>query len=495
LTIEDLIKICKPVDISGDEPYAIRSLQQDSRQVKEDDVFIAIRGMNSDGHQFIEDAIARGASIIICEEPYYTDDKGVSIIEVEETRPLLGKLAQAFQGNPSKSLTNIAVTGTNGKTTVATLVWQVLNHLGEEVGLLGTVTKHYGGKEEKSRLTTADPVEIATDMKNMLESGCTIVSMEVSSHALDQLRTSGIEWDVAAYTNLSHDHLDYHKSMENYAAAKKRLFDSLDSTAWAVINFDDSYGELMVENCDAKIIDFSFKKKTSIQCTIVRSNQAGSLIKIDDIEVKTPLVGTFNAYNVTEAFLICTALGYDAKEVSNALSTCFGAPGRLEKVNKPTDKDLPLVIVDYAHTPNALENVASTLSDIKESDQPLVIVFGCGGDRDKAKRPEMAKVAEAYGDTILVTSDNPRSESPESILKDIESGFSGKANWKPVVSRKEAIETAIREAPAYAIILIAGKGHETYQEINGDRLPFDDREIAREALDNRNSGKKSGEAR
>ncbi len=493
MTIEDLIKICKPVDISGDEPYAIRSLQQDSRQVKEDDVFIAIRGMNSDGHQFIEDAIAKGASVIICEEPYYTDDKGVSIIEVEETRPLLGKLAQAFQGNPSRSLTNIAVTGTNGKTTVATLVWQILNHLGEEVGLLGTVAKNYGGKEEKSRLTTADPVEIASDMKNMLDSGCTVVSMEVSSHALDQLRTSGIEWDVAAFTNLSHDHLDYHKNMEGYAAAKKRLFDSLESTAWAVINFDDPYGESMIEDCKAKIIDFSFKRDTSIKCNLIRSDQAGSLIQIDDIEVNTPLAGLFNAYNVTEAFLICTALGYDADEVSKTLSACYGAPGRLEKVNKPEDSGMPLVFVDYAHTPNALENVASTLNEIKQSDQPFIIVFGCGGDRDKAKRPEMAEIAEKYADRILVTSDNPRSEDPESIIRDIESGFSRKANWESVISRKEAIESAIMNAPENAIILIAGKGHETYQEINGDRLPFDDRVVAGEALELRKSGKKPGE--
>jgi UDP-N-acetylmuramoyl-L-alanyl-D-glutamate--2,6-diaminopimelate ligase len=494
LTIEDLIKICKPVDISGDEPYAIRSLQQDSRQVREDDVFIAIRGLNSDGHQFVEDAIAKGASVIICEEPYYTNAKGVSIIEVEETRPLLGKLAQAFQGYPSRSLTNIAITGTNGKTTVSTLVWQILNHLGEEVGLLGTVTKNYGGQEEKSKLTTSDPVEIASDMKKMLDSGCTVVSMEVSSHALDQLRTSGIQWDVAAFTNLSHDHLDYHKSLDKYAAAKKSLFDGLDRTAWAVINFDDPFGELMIEDCDAKIIDFSFSKDTSIKCTLDSSDQYGSSIRIDDIKVETPLVGTFNAYNVTEAFLICTALGYDASEVSHAISTCFGAPGRLEKVNKPEDREnLPIVFVDYAHTPNALENVSSTLNEIKEAEQPLLIVFGCGGDRDKAKRPEMAKIAEKYGDNILVTSDNPRSENPELIIREIESGFSKKASWKSIVSRKEAIASAIREAPDNAIILIAGKGHETYQEINGDRIPFDDREEAREALDLRSSGKKTGE--
>jgi UDP-N-acetylmuramoyl-L-alanyl-D-glutamate--2,6-diaminopimelate ligase len=339
LTIEELIKICKPVDISGDEPYAIHSLRQDSRLVGEDDVFIAIRGIKSDGHQFIEQAISKGASVVICEEPYYTDDKGVTIIEVEETRPLLGKLAQAFQGYPASALTNIAVTGTNGKTTVATLVWQILNKLGEEVGLLGTVMKNFGDQEAQSRLTTADPIEIAADMRRMVDSGCTLLSMEVSSHALEQLRTAGIEWDVAAFTNLSHDHLDYHKTMDNYIAAKKRLFDSLKSSAWVIANFDDPNGQVMVKDCKAKIIGFSFEKESPIGCLLKKSDHSGSLIRVDDIEIETPLVGVFNAYNVTEAFLICTALGYDSEEVSMVLRTCQGAAGRLEKVNKTGEED------------------------------------------------------------------------------------------------------------------------------------------------------------
>jgi UDP-N-acetylmuramoyl-L-alanyl-D-glutamate--2,6-diaminopimelate ligase len=484
LTLEELIKICKPVDISGDEPYAIRSLQHDSRLVNEDDVFIALRGLQSDGHHFIEKAIKQGASVVICEEPYYTEDKGVTILEVEETRPIFGKLAQAFQGNPADSLTNIAVTGTNGKTTVATLVWQILHKLGEEVGLLGTVEKNYGdNRTSSSKLTTADPIEIAADMKKMVDSGCTILSMEVSSHALEQSRTSGIDWDVAAFTNLSHDHLDYHKTMENYAAAKKRLFDSLKNTAWAVVNFDDPYGPEMVKNCRAKIIDFSFGQDSSIRCKFVESDQSGSRIQIDDIDVTTPMVGRFNAYNVTEAFLICTALGYDSEDVSRALKSCQGAAGRLEKVNRDREHEhQPVVFVDYAHTPDALEKVAETLREIKKPEQQLVIVFGCGGDRDSAKRPVMAKIAEKYADKIIVTSDNPRTEDPEKIIRDIESGFSSSATWTSIISRKEAIHHSILKAPQNAIVLIAGKGHETYQEINGEKLHFDDREIAREAL-------------
>lgn len=484
MTLEELIKICKPVDISGDEPYAIHSLQHDSRQVSEDDVFIALRGLQSDGHNFIEKAIKQGASVVICEEPYYTEDKGVTILEVEETRPIFGKLAQAFQGNPADSLTNIAVTGTNGKTTVATLVWQILHKLGEEVGLLGTVEKNYGdSKTSNSILTTADPIEIAADMKKMVDSGCTILSMEVSSHALEQSRTSGINWDVAAFTNLSHDHLDYHKTMEKYAAAKKRLFDSLKSTAWAVVNFDDPYGPEMVKNCQAKIIDFSFGSDSSIQCKLVASDQSGSRIQIDDIDVETPLVGRFNAYNVTEAFLICTALGYDSEDVSGVLKSCQGAAGRLEKINRDGAlEQQPVVFVDYAHTPDALENVAETLRGIKKPEQQLIIVFGCGGDRDSAKRPAMAKIAEKYADKIIVTSDNPRTEDPEKIIRDIETGFSSSATWTSITSRKEAIHHSILKAPQNAIVLIAGKGHETYQEINGEKLQFDDREIARKAL-------------
>jgi len=495
LTLEQLIKICKPVDISGDEPYAIHSLQQDSRLVNEDDAFIAVKGLSVDGHQFIDDAIFRGASVIICELPFYTDDKGVTVIEVEETRPLLGRLAQAFQGNPADQLTTIAVTGTNGKTTVATLVWQTLQIMGEKTGLLGTIAKYYGKEKAESRLTTADPIELAADMKNMVDAGCKTVAMEVSSHALEQERTSGIKWDVATFTNLSHDHLDYHQNMKTYAAAKKKLFDSLEESSWAVVNFDDPYGPEMVNECDAKILDFSFNNNTSITCKLLESNENGILLSVDDIEIETPLVGTFNAYNVTEAFLCCTALGYDARKVASALKECAGAAGRLEKIIPVDETNLkPTVFVDYAHTPNALENVASTLKEIKTATQNLIIIFGCGGDRDKKKRPEMAKVAEKYADRIVVTSDNPRSEDPELIIKDIETGFSREGIWTSIASRKKAIETTISESTGNSIILIAGKGHETYQEIKGERVHFDDREIAANALKGIKESNKKQEA-
>ncbi len=496
MTLEELIKICNPVDISGDEPYAIRNLQQDSRLVKDDDLFIAVRGLRTDGHDFIEDAIFRGASVIVCEEPYYTDDKGVSVIEVEETRPLLGELAQAFHGYPADKLTTIGITGTNGKTTVATLTWQILQKIGIKTGLLGTVRKYYGTEESESRLTTADPIEIAGDLKKMVDAGCSTVSMEISSHALDQQRTSGINWDVAVFTNLSHDHLDYHKDFDHYASAKKKLFDSLNDNAWAIVNFDDPRGPFMIEDCASKIIDFSFQKNSSIHCKILESGEQGSLIQIDDIKVETPLPGRFNAYNVTEAFLTCTALGYDAQLISRAIKDCPGADGRLEKVTIDSDKgDKPTIFVDYAHTPDALKNAAVALSEVKQKQRPLLILFGCGGDRDTTKRPEMAEIAEQYADKIIVTSDNPRSEDPEKIIRDIEKGFSANAVWESIPSREEAIKHIIQEAPADGIILIAGKGHETYQEIKGKRIHFDDREVARQALQKLNTNPKNEEGK
>ncbi|MEX1063438.1 MAG: UDP-N-acetylmuramoyl-L-alanyl-D-glutamate--2,6-diaminopimelate ligase [Balneolaceae bacterium] len=494
MTFDHLISICKPETVSGDEPDAIGSLQQDSRLIRKADVFLAVRGLIMDGHDFIGDAVARGASAVICEELPALNTGGAVFIRVESTRKLAGQLAQAFQGYPSADLSTVAVTGTNGKTTVATLVWQVLQKMGVKSGLLGTVAKQYGDERSESRLTTADPVEIAADMRKMVNVGCTSLAMEVSSHALEQKRTDGINWNIAAFTNLSHDHLDYHGDMNRYVAAKRKLFDSLDRSACAVVNADDPCGPEMVKNCRAKIIYFSFGKEASVRCKLHRSDETGLHILVGDTEIFTPLTGLFNAYNVAEAFLICRELGYNSSRISGALRECGGAPGRLEKVTLHEETAIkPAVFVDYAHTPDALANVASTLEGIRKKDQLLVILFGCGGDRDMAKRPEMAKVAETYAGRIMVTSDNPRNEDPEKIIRDIEGGFYGSAEWTSVTSRKEAIRRAVLEAPANAIVLIAGKGHETVQEIGGKRMHFDDRDVARKALDQYNGIKKQPE--
>lgn len=472
----------------------IGSLRQDSREVRENDVFIAVQGLRSDGHRFIDEAIGKGASIVICEKPYETGSSEPAVIRVENTRSLLGKLAQAFRGDPSGELTLIGVTGTNGKTTVATLVWQALKELDVNTALLGTIVKQFDNHRIESNLTTADPIEIASDMRAFADAGCTHLVMEVSSHALDQNRTGGLNFKVAAFTNLTHDHLDYHGDLKSYAAAKKMLFDSLEENAWAIVNFDDPFGKKMTEDCSAHLLSFAFNHEAEVPCKLTRSTESGIEILIDDVRISSPLIGQFNACNVTEAFLMVKALGFPAEEIAKALEICQGAPGRLERVTPADQADLlPMVVVDYAHTPDALKNVAATLKHLKREDQRLIIVFGCGGDRDREKRPLMAQVAENYADETVITSDNPRSEDPEAILREIAGGFSKSAAWNEILSRKQAITETVLHAPADSIILIAGKGHETYQEIKGERSDFDDREVARQALNRRKNSEKPTE--
>ncbi|PKD44954.1 UDP-N-acetylmuramoyl-L-alanyl-D-glutamate--2,6-diaminopimelate ligase [Rhodohalobacter barkolensis] len=482
MTFDELIAFCDPISVQGNEPEKMGKLCLDSRKVNTGDIFIAIDGSQADGHSFVPQAVESGASVVIVEQEM-SPAGSEAVLLVKNTRELLSPLAQRLAGNPAEKLTIIAITGTNGKTTVATLVWQMLRELEQDVALLGTISKRINDTTFESKLTTSDPVELASDMKRCLESGCKYLVMEVSSHALDQKRVDGIPFEVAAYTNLSLDHLDYHSTMEEYADAKKILFDGLSSGSWAVINADDKYARHMVKNTSAKVIDFSFKENGTVNAEILKTTPEQTLLDVEGIKFFTPLVGKFNAYNVVEALLIGTALGYDGKLLADVLPACRGAEGRLEKVTtKNSTQSLPMVFVDYAHTPDALENVASTLSELKKENQKLLILFGCGGDRDRSKRPEMAKISEKYGDRVIVTSDNPRSEDPQKIIQDIETGFSSTFSYRSIVSRKEAIHTAITESSSNTIVLIAGKGHETYQEINGIRNHFDDREEAREAL-------------
>jgi len=490
VTFDQLISLCKPIDVSGPEPNTIGALTQDSRQVEEGSVFIAIKGFQVDGHTFIDDAIDNGASVIICEESFYTD-KDVCVLEVTDTRSLVGPLAQAFEGNPADKMKVIGITGTNGKTTVATLTYQALQKLGAKPSLLGTVAKRIGEKEVESQLTTSDPIELAADMAKMVEAGSTHLVMEVSSHALDQKRVDGIDFDVAAFTNLSHDHLDYHNNLKSYAASKKILFDNLDSQATAVINGDDKQANFIAMDCPANIIDFSFKKALAAECQVLSNTINGLVLRIGKTIIESPLVGTFNAYNLSEAFLICRALGYKDKEIADTLESLPGAAGRLERIEGSGQHGNPIVLVDYAHTPDALENVASTLADIKGENQELHIVFGCGGNRDKTKRPKMAKIAEEYADRITVTSDNPRDEEPDAIIDDTMEGFKDTEPVERLTDRRKAIEKAIYDGNPNTMILIAGKGHETYQEIAGERHDFDDRQIAREALGHRNGNSKN----
>lgn len=495
MTIDKLIEFCNPIRLEGECLRPLGKLCQDSRDIEPGDVFIAVKGVKSDGHNFIPEAIDGGAAAIIVQNDIEASP-GVCVITVKKTKKILGPLAQFFAEDPGGDLTIIGVTGTNGKTTVATLIWQVLTKLGVKASLLGTVEKRIITESFRSRLTTADPIELAADMKQMVQAGSTHLVMEVSSHALDQKRVKGISFDAAVFTNLSHDHLDYHPSFNHYASAKKKLFNNLDSTSWAITNADDSRGEWIVNSTPAKVISVSLKENGLMRCELKKSDISGLSILIDDIRIDSPLVGRFNAYNVIEALLTCTALGFDGARVAKLLAGCNGAPGRMERVstNKNT-RQKPTVFVDYAHTPDALDNVASTIKEFKKKKQKLTIVFGCGGDRDRKKRPVMAQISEKYADRIIVTSDNPRTEDPDSIIDEITTDFSDNTAYERVTSRREAIELSIKTAGKNDIILIAGKGHETYQEVNGVRSHFDDREIAKDALIALEPAEPTGEAR
>ena len=479
MNINELIEFVSPLDTSSYRPEGdIGSLVQDSRQVTKDSVFIAIRGTEVDGHMFLEDAVHRGAKVIICEDSFYTEAE-VCVLEVENTRTLLGPLAQKMAGSPSNKLKIVGITGTNGKTTTATLVYQTLTELGEPVSLLGTIEKKILDVSMDSKLTTADPVELAADMQAMIEAGSEYLVMEVSSHALHQSRIGGFDFSVAAFTNLSHDHLDYHDTLEDYASAKKLLFDGLSSESAAVINMDDTQGSFMVQNTKATIIPLSFSKNAKI----LESSQKGLSLSVNEVEISSSMVGEFNAYNIAEAFMICVELGFEEKQVASALSKVKGASGRMEAVTFDSSIKSPTVIVDYAHTPDALNNVLETISSMRVENQLIYCVFGAGGDRDSSKRQEMAATVSKFADQIIVTSDNPRSENPDLIIADILQGFEHTDNVTTITTRKDAIYRAIELSSVNDIILIAGKGHEDYQEINGERHPFDDRVIAREALE------------
>lgn len=484
MTIKQLLEFCDPIKVTGQKPGTIGALRLDSRAVRNNDIFVALRGTSTDGHNFIEQAVKNGASVVIC-EGIPENIRGTLFVQVKNTRWLLGPLAQFLQGNPDRHLTVIGITGTNGKTTVATLVWQILQKLSVKASLLGTVEKRVNKKKAESRLTTSDPVEIASDMREMVDAGSTHLVMEVSSHALHQQRVNGITFKAAAFTNLSLDHLDYHKEMENYATAKQLLFNSLNSESCAVINADDSHGKFMASSTAAETLFFSFKNRVGISCNLIEMNQNGLKIEIDGTTLESPLIGMFNAYNVAEAFLLCRCIGFDSYKIASVIRNCTGAPGRLERVERIDESEKhsdPLILVDYAHTPDALENVTSTVRDVKRADQNLILIFGCGGDRDKSKRPLMAEISEKYADRVVVTTDNPRTENPEEIIQDVLTGFSAGFGPEIIISRKDAIRQTVRRASADDIVLIAGKGHETYQEVNGERFHFDDREIARTAL-------------
>lgn len=475
LTLQELLEICRPLHTHGIAPSSMGSICVDSRLVSLGDIFVAVRGPATDGHSFIQAAVQAGAAIVIAESLVHHE--GVYSVVVDDTRPLVGILALAERGHPEKQMTLIGVTGTNGKTTVSTLVYQVLQTLGNQCALIGTVEKRIGKSVLESHLTTPGPIELAVDLSNMAKAGCTHVVMEVSSHALDQHRTDGLDFDVACFTNLTQDHLDYHGDMVSYAASKSKLFNRLRPDAVAIANIDSDYAEDVVSQTTAQRWNISLKGGSGNQ--ILENGATGIVLDMEGTIIQSPLSGDFNAYNVSTAWLACIAAGCSPANAAAALSSAIGAAGRLERVTSPSGG--PIVFVDYAHTPDALENVLKTVNSMRGSGN-MITVFGCGGNRDKTKRAVMGAIAAKYADWVYVTSDNPRFEEPDHIIDDVVAGIDNSVVLYREVDRPTAIRAAIGVAAADDIVLIAGKGHETYQEIKGVRYPMDDRLIALEAL-------------
>lgn len=463
--------------IAGNTGIEIADVQIDSRKVKPGAAFVAVRGVAADGHEFIEKALQGGAAAIICETLPASLNDGVVYVQVENSTAAAGYMANNFFRQASAALKLVGVTGTNGKTTIATLLYKLFTALGYKCGLLSTVENRIGEKVVPATHTTPDPISLNQLLRQMADEGCTHAFMEVSSHAIHQHRITGLEFAGGLFSNITHDHLDYHKTFDEYIRVKKAFFDSLSSSAFAISNADDKRGAVMLQNTHAKKHFYSLKTMAEYKGKIIENNLSGLVMNINDQEVHFRLIGEFNAYNLLAVFGAAMSLNEDKHEVLRNLSVLTGAEGRFDYTISP--KDRIIAIVDYAHSPDALLNVLATIKKLKKGFEQVITVVGCGGDRDKTKRPVMAQVSVEYSDRVVLTSDNPRSEDPAAIIKDMEDGLpvAAKRKYLSIVDRKEAIKTAISLAKPEDIVLIAGKGHEKYQEIKGVKHHFDDKEI------------------
>jgi UDP-N-acetylmuramoyl-L-alanyl-D-glutamate--2,6-diaminopimelate ligase len=480
--LKDILYKVAIESVTGSTEVAIHKIDFDSRKIEENDVFIAIRGTLSDGHEYIEKAIQLGATAIICDTLPENIEKGITYIKVKDTNTALAFMAANYFGNPSEKLKLVGVTGTNGKTTIASLLFQLFQKAGFKVGLLSTVKIMVDETEYKATHTTPDSITINHYLNEMIEAGVTHCFMEVSSHGIHQKRTEALHFVGGIFTNLSHDHLDYHPTFAEYRDVKKSFFDSLPKTAFALSNIDDKNGTVMLQNTVARKFTYALKTYADFKATILESQLSGLLLKVNDNEVWVKLIGTFNAYNILAIYGTAIELGMDSLEALRLLSDLESVSGRFQYI---VSKGSITAIVDYAHTPDALENVLKTIDDIRTKNEQLITVVGCGGNRDKAKRPIMAQIATTLSDKAILTSDNPRNEDPEVILDEMEKGVEPQ-NYKKILritDRKQAIKTACQLAQPNDIILIAGKGHETYQEVNGVRHHFDDMETVKEILE------------
>jgi UDP-N-acetylmuramoyl-L-alanyl-D-glutamate--2,6-diaminopimelate ligase len=476
MKLSQLIAAVTLSKVKGNVDCEIASLEFDSRRVTPGQLFFALKGEAADGHNFISDVIAKGAVAVVCEHLPASYDEKVCYIEVPDSHYAMGYMAAEFYGHPSKQLKLVGVTGTNGKTTTVTLLYRLFRALGHKVGLLSTVANYIDDKMVKAERTTPDALQIQRLMAEMVNAGCTYCFMEVSSHAVVQRRIAGLAFDGALFSNITHDHLDYHKTFDTYIKAKKMFFDTLPASAFALVNLDDRNGRTMTQNTKAKVKVYSLHTLADFHCRIIESTFEGMHLNIDGVEVWTRFTGRFNAYNILLVYATARLLGVDKNETLRLLSAMDPVSGRFEVVQ---GKNNITAIIDYAHTPDALQNVIDTINDIRHDEQRLITVVGCGGNRDKTKRPVMARIAAGGSDKVIFTSDNPRNEDPNAILDDMYAGLSADELTRAIrmADRREAINTAIHLSRPGDIILIAGKGHETYQEVKGAQTHFDDKEV------------------
>lgn len=479
--LSDLLYHVRLLSVKGVTDMQITGICIDSRKTAAGFLFIAQKGLQADGHQFITKATDAGAIAVVCEEMPFALREGVTYIQVQNCHEATAYIAHTFYNQPSRQLTLVGVTGTNGKTTIATLLYKLFTELGYHCGLISTVENKIGRVVIPATHTTPDAVSLNALLFDMVAAGCTYVFMECSSHAIHQHRITGLHFKVALFTNITHDHLDYHKTFDEYIRVKKSFFDNLDEDAFAISNLDEKRGTVMLQNTRAQKKFYALQNMADFKGRILENGLTGLVMVVNEKEVHCRLIGEFNAYNFLAVYGAAVCLGESAEEVLLVLSRLEGAEGRFDYI---IGKNNITGIIDYAHTPDALSNVLNTIQQLKQGHQQVITVVGCGGDRDNTKRPIMALVAANNSDKVILTSDNPRTEDPAVILEQMEAGLNSSGRRKTIVieDRKEAIRTAIEQAERDAIILIAGKGHEKYQDINGVKYPFDDKQIFLELM-------------
>lgn len=477
--LQDILYRVHLKQVHGSTDITVTGIQIDSRKLEAGNVFVAIKGALSDGHVFIDKAIAAGACAVVCETMPASLQEGITYLEVADSHEAVAYMAHQFYDEPSTKVKLVGVTGTNGKTTIVTVLFKLFSRLGYTCGLISTVQNQIGNEIIPATHTTPDAVSLNVLLKLMAEAGCSHVFMECSSHAIHQHRITGLQFTGALFSNITHDHLDYHKTFDEYIRVKKSFFDHLPASAFAVSNADDKRGEVMLQNTQAAKYLYSLKKMAAFKGKILENALTGLVMMVNNKEVHFRLIGEFNAYNLLAVYGAAVCLGEKSEEVLTALSMLSGAEGRFDYI---ISSGLIIGIVDYAHTPDALENVLMTIKKLRKGHEQVITVVGCGGDRDKTKRSVMAQTACDLSDRVILTSDNPRTEEPEAILKDMEAGLSSSARRKyiSIVDRKEAIRTAVSYAGPEDIILVAGKGHEKYQDIKGVKYPFDDKQVLQE---------------